>query len=64
MAKQFGIRRARARLKQLIDTRPQLFDQTGTIMAQFRQACLKDERGVQAHRYVDDWIERLAPMSR
>ncbi|MCP1757804.1 hypothetical protein ACFLEY_22360 [Bradyrhizobium sp. YCK136] len=62
MAKQFGIRRAHARLKQLLDTRPQLFDQSGTIRRQFREAVLKDERGVQAHRYVDDWIERLAPM--
>lgn len=59
-----GIRRAARRLKDLLDTRPQLFDQSGTIKRQFREAVLKDERGVQAHRYVDDWLERLAPMSR
>ena len=62
MAKPSALRRTLPRLKQLLDTRPQLFDQSGTIKRQFREAVLKDERGVQAHRYVDDWIERLAPM--
>ncbi|MEH2517436.1 hypothetical protein V1279_003009 [Bradyrhizobium sp. AZCC 1610] len=63
-SKRTGIGSAAARLRELIETRPSLFDQTAAINAQFREAILKDERGIQAHRYVDDWLERLTPMRR
>ena len=61
-SKRTGIGSAAKRLRDLIATRPCLFDQTTAINAQFREAVLKDERGIQAHRHVDDWVERLTPM--